>query len=613
MKLPIKWLLAIAILYSLPTNLTGQITIETIDSLIKKAIALEENRAPQSYRKAMAIAEEALLLIPQIKGGYKAGEGNCYLEIGLCKYYLGAYSDAIKSYEKALTIRTKLGDKMKIASVYNNMSNAYLKLYRVSDAKHCAQYSIQLYKEAKGTCGLIKVYNTYANVLAEYPNQLDSAIAYNQQALGLLFAHDSCFNTTTQLDAEYGLAKRLLKKGEDEKAKTHFIKALELARLTTDTNGIAFAFQGLGTIALKSGNLTESKRYFDEAKMLFIKVKDHGNLAITYYNLGVLYRAQEKFKNATICYDSAMYHFNLASPEGDLGEDIIKNKQLNIESQKRYNQRTLLGGSIILVLLFALFFLYRYNTAKIENIGLRESKLKAQEELNNINAELLKAREDAVNEREQKIKLKEELNQTRERELNHQQEILNQKNILHSAIKNTLFTLKAHLINSSDLNRNVLLEIIEDGISMPEQKEKEIPLLRFIKNMWQCAKNYAFMEDIDFSYDIDGYEKDNTPGDVYLKLKEIIKLAFANIRNHAQCTKASLSFQIINSSFVIIITDNGIGFDKDKIRSGAIGIKDIEQQANDLSGECHIDSIIGKGTSIRVKIPFPFITTKNQI
>ena len=56
------------------------------------------------------------------------------------------------------------------------------------------------------------------------------------------------------------------------------------------------------------------------------------------------------------------------------------------------------------------------------------------------------------------------------------------------------------------------------------------------------------------------------------------------------------------NSIKISINDDGDGFDKDQIRQGH-GLKNIEQRISELNGDCLINSVVGKGTQIEIKIP----------
>ena len=51
--------------------------------------------------------------------------------------------------------------------------------------------------------------------------------------------------------------------------------------------------------------------------------------------------------------------------------------------------------------------------------------------------------------------------------------------------------------------------------------------------------------------------------------------------------------------------DNGSGFDTDHVREGSFGIIGMKERIDLLKGSINISSMIGKGTTVLMKIPLP--------
>ncbi|MED4054528.1 ATP-binding protein [Niallia taxi] len=85
----------------------------------------------------------------------------------------------------------------------------------------------------------------------------------------------------------------------------------------------------------------------------------------------------------------------------------------------------------------------------------------------------------------------------------------------------------------------------------------------------------------------------------------IISECLANIKKHANAEKVRMEMKIINSEIVIKISDNGIGFKKKSIgnHAGRYGLIGLFERARLIGGEIQINSDIGIGTEITMKVP----------
>jgi|GEM_PF-1381857 len=94
-----------------------------------------------------------------------------------------------------------------------------------------------------------------------------------------------------------------------------------------------------------------------------------------------------------------------------------------------------------------------------------------------------------------------------------------------------------------------------------------------------------------------------------LVLYRVIQEALHNIVKHAQATKAQvvLTIQAPGTVFATI-EDDGCGFDVSQAKStGHFGLVGMEERIASVNGELSFHSVIGKGTTITVRIPLsPF-------
>jgi signal transduction histidine kinase len=91
--------------------------------------------------------------------------------------------------------------------------------------------------------------------------------------------------------------------------------------------------------------------------------------------------------------------------------------------------------------------------------------------------------------------------------------------------------------------------------------------------------------------------------EVYLIFKECIN----NLVKHSGCTESALTFGISGPWLVISISDNGKGFDtRSNGTSGSMGghgLTSMQRRAQALGGSLTIDSRIGSGTSLTLRVP----------
>lgn len=87
-----------------------------------------------------------------------------------------------------------------------------------------------------------------------------------------------------------------------------------------------------------------------------------------------------------------------------------------------------------------------------------------------------------------------------------------------------------------------------------------------------------------------------------LHLFRIIQEAISNIRKHSQANNCVIKILIENNHVVIIISDDGIGFNTNKEYSG-FGLTTMSERTKKIGGTFDLSSSLGSGTTITIKIP----------
>jgi signal transduction histidine kinase len=85
----------------------------------------------------------------------------------------------------------------------------------------------------------------------------------------------------------------------------------------------------------------------------------------------------------------------------------------------------------------------------------------------------------------------------------------------------------------------------------------------------------------------------------------ILQESLSNVAKHSKATLVKIQFRNEPNKLILEIIDNGIGFDKNSSgRQDSYGMIGMKERAVLLEGELDIVSEIGKGSCIRVEIPW---------
>jgi PAS domain S-box-containing protein len=99
-------------------------------------------------------------------------------------------------------------------------------------------------------------------------------------------------------------------------------------------------------------------------------------------------------------------------------------------------------------------------------------------------------------------------------------------------------------------------------------------------------------------------DEDRFASDLETACFRIAQEAMTNVIRHAQATKISMSLESNGPELVLLVKDDGIGFDVKTVRRGApganmIGLRGMEERAQAIGGTVTVSSMPGKGTRVR--------------
>ncbi|NRA93924.1 MAG: two-component sensor histidine kinase, partial [Psychroserpens sp.] len=111
---------------------------------------------------------------------------------------------------------------------------------------------------------------------------------------------------------------------------------------------------------------------------------------------------------------------------------------------------------------------------------------------------------------------------------------------------------------------------------------------------------YGFGYDFDYG---DDFSWEFVPNKTKINIYRIIQESLQNIYKHAEATHVKISILRENDEIIMYIVDDGKGFDVSKAKKG-IGLKNMTSRVDDIGGKISFKSILGEGTSVRLKVPY---------
>jgi len=95
--------------------------------------------------------------------------------------------------------------------------------------------------------------------------------------------------------------------------------------------------------------------------------------------------------------------------------------------------------------------------------------------------------------------------------------------------------------------------------------------------------------------------------DTLRHLGYIVEEALVNVWKHANCRTAWVAIETQNEQLQLVIGDDGVGFDPAEVAEWPVaskgwGLENIRERAQQVGGQCHIESAPGEGTRVIVQI-----------
>jgi signal transduction histidine kinase len=129
----------------------------------------------------------------------------------------------------------------------------------------------------------------------------------------------------------------------------------------------------------------------------------------------------------------------------------------------------------------------------------------------------------------------------------------------------------------------------------------EVAIGRYVENYRQ---QYGITVETEFT----GINRMRFSSEIELTLYRILQEALTNIAKHADASQAAISLVKMPAELVLVIRDNGKGFAVNASQletSEHLGLYGMKERVSLLDGSVAVQSLVGHGTTVTVKIPLP--------
>ncbi len=546
-------------------------------------------------------------------------------------------------FGKAQELFKATGNSAFSGQLLYNMAVVQNDIKDYTGAEITAILAIEVLKPLKETDqALYSCYSTLG-VVAKNLKEYDKAIEYHQRALGYL--QNSAYKAQLVPSTLNNLGVVYLEKEEYDEAEIYFQKVLDIDSLyTNNTQLYAKATNNLGLCRLKSNPDSDPSGLFERAIKIQDSIRDLSEISRSLHSLAEYHLSNMDTVTALAKAGLAKDYAAMSNNNARLLETLQflarldKNKAqtyiheyINLDDSLQQEERQIRNK----------FARIRFETD--EFIAQNELLARQRQLWIGIAAGLLLLAVSAfviINQRVQNQKLR-----YRQQQQEANQEIFNlmlsqkqkieegkqaeQKRIseeLHDGVLGEMNGIRMVLLGLNRKTDDEAISVRSQAIEKLQVIQEEIRTIshelsdaayqkfhNFMHSIQDIIKTIEASSDAHLVMDYDQHtDWDHLNADVKINLYRIVQECLMNCIKHARAKNISINFEASDEEIFITLADDGTGFDTTKSKKG-IGHKNISSRIDKLNGSWNIDSRIGKGTQVFIRIPYKIVPGNAQV
>jgi PAS domain S-box-containing protein len=131
--------------------------------------------------------------------------------------------------------------------------------------------------------------------------------------------------------------------------------------------------------------------------------------------------------------------------------------------------------------------------------------------------------------------------------------------------------------------------------------EKERPFVKSVESLVELNRRLA--PDCNIELLVEEGFPNGLLGEAGVELLRVIREAFTNARHHSGAKSVVVTLKVEGSDLVAEISDDGQGFELEA--TPGVGLSSMQERAAMVDGKLEIESEVGRGTSVRLRVPVP--------
>lgn len=561
----------------------------------------------QNFAAALPFYRQSLDLAAQHQA-YKA-ESRAALNMGNIFLIEGRWLSAINYYSRSGALKEKLGDQAGLAILHNNIASIYKDQNRYDESLVYYEKSQEYYEEMQDSVELAKTWVNIA-VIKMLQGASQEGIHWLQQARPII---EQANDAATLLIIHLNMAFVYSEVGKYQLALNYLKLAERAAQDQNDWYALTTIINLYGAYYFYIKEYDKAVFYYGDALRLGQELEDLEEQKVALFGLYESTKQQQQYTTSLEWLEQyngvkdslstlqtsrqlvdLQEKYEAQEKEQEITRLEVMNDNIALESQLKSRQiNFLVSSSILVILIMLLLSAFFYNRQHQQKVRLQHAQELHKERVNQLLDKQALETLDAVFQAQQK-------------------ERKSLAKDIHDNLGSFLATLKyQHEATTPKQGEEEPHQVMEGLI---EQAYEEV---RTIAHQMATGEGVDFdlLEAIQalvtriqktqqFELDFQHFGEESQLAQAHeLLLYRIVQELFSNVLKHAAASQATLQINKGEEEWLVILEDNGKGFDPATTSFKGLGWTSIQERLKEIQGHLEIDSYQGRGTTIVLTIP----------
>jgi NarL family two-component system sensor histidine kinase LiaS len=186
---------------------------------------------------------------------------------------------------------------------------------------------------------------------------------------------------------------------------------------------------------------------------------------------------------------------------------------------------------------------------------------------------------------------------------------------LHDTVKQQTYAARMQLSAAKNLietDPKAAASHLESALQLNRETQQELKLiideLRPAalegKGLAQALKEYAdrWQEHTGIKVTTTISGNRSLPLEVEQALYRVLQESLSNVARHAEADSVGLSLNMTPAEVILIVADNGRGFDVNELHPNSLGLAGMKQRLSEVNGTLHVESTMSVGTTVTARV-----------